>query len=442
MADGGGTAEPVVVRASGTQASKEVSNPWRKGWRSVFLFGVTVALVLLGFAFWRAAAVGREDASLEADTPQLLGVFSTYPNTIIHVTAEVFWSDAAGPGRLPYEEVYVSATAPRAPSSTFILITSSVQPGITSGPPGHIHFMPDPLFRSAVFHGDTGSFPVPESHEYVAALPLSYVTQYSRIEQSQYGSIVGRFELPQVTQESHGSFFAHLPDIGIDTGSFDPLPYLFGERSTSSQPEQLVEDPELKDLRNYPYTGYASSDPSEYQAPPGQRLQTAYWQPASLTTTEILEDAKPELDNAGVNSIVPDGSLQGDNYVWQGGGFLEPTMSLTNEDAAASHSTWIFFSGIAFGVAAGTLVAFIQEEENPLLSLVTRFLSALWLTVRAELPSQRVEADLRRRCQVREWEPGERLPAVAEMARYYGVAQNTIMKALRRMAHDGLVEIV
>jgi GntR family transcriptional regulator len=442
MAEGGRTAEPVVVRASGKQASKEISNQWRRGWRSVFLFGVTVALVLAGFAFWLASAVGRENASLEADTPQLLGVFSTYPNTIIHVTAEVFWHDAIGPGRLPYEAVYVSATAPRAPRSATILITSSVQPGITVGLPDHTHFIPNPLYESAVFYSDIEPFSILDSHEYVAAVPLSYITQTSRIEQSQYGSSVGFFELPQVTQESHGSFFAHLPDIGIDTGSFDPLPYLFGERSTSSQREQLVEDPELKDLRNYPYTGYASSASSEYQAPPGQRLQTAYWQPASLTTTEILEDAKPELENAGANSIVPDGSLQGDNYVWQGGGFLEPTMNLTNEDAAASHSTWSFFSGIAFGVAAGTLVAFIQEEDNPLLSLLTRFLGTLWLTVRAKLPSRRVEADLRRRCQAPEWAPGERLPTVTEMASHYGVAQNTIMKALRRMAHDGLVEIV
>jgi len=41
-----------------------------------------------------------------------------------------------------------------------------------------------------------------------------------------------------------------------------------------------------------------------------------------------------------------------------------------------------------------------------------------------------------------EWEPGERLPAVAGLAQHYGVARNTVIKALRRMADDGLVEIV
>jgi len=67
-------------------------------------------------------------------------------------------------------------------------------------------------------------------------------------------------------------------------------------------------------------------------------------------------------------------------------------------------------------------------------------------------PGQRVERepynllfgedDLRRRCAAGEWKPGERLPAVADLAEQYGVARNTVTKALRRLADDGLVEIV
>jgi GntR family transcriptional regulator len=59
-----------------------------------------------------------------------------------------------------------------------------------------------------------------------------------------------------------------------------------------------------------------------------------------------------------------------------------------------------------------------------------------------ELPSRRVEDDLRRRFSAGEWEAGERVPAVADLAQHYGVARNTVIKALRRLADDGLVEIV
>ena len=59
-----------------------------------------------------------------------------------------------------------------------------------------------------------------------------------------------------------------------------------------------------------------------------------------------------------------------------------------------------------------------------------------------ELPSRQVEADLRQRLQAGEWAPGERLPPVAGLAAHYQVARNTITKALRRLADDGLVEIV
>lgn len=59
-----------------------------------------------------------------------------------------------------------------------------------------------------------------------------------------------------------------------------------------------------------------------------------------------------------------------------------------------------------------------------------------------ELPSVRVEADLRRRAEAGEWASGDALPPVAELAAHYGVSTATVAKALRRMADDGLVEVV
>ena len=59
-----------------------------------------------------------------------------------------------------------------------------------------------------------------------------------------------------------------------------------------------------------------------------------------------------------------------------------------------------------------------------------------------ELPSARVEADLRQRLAADEWLPGEALPSVAVLAAHYGVARGTVAKALRRLADSGLVRIV
>ena len=59
-----------------------------------------------------------------------------------------------------------------------------------------------------------------------------------------------------------------------------------------------------------------------------------------------------------------------------------------------------------------------------------------------EMPSRRVEADLRRRMEADEWASGQALPSIASLAAQYGVSRATVAKALRRMADDGLVEVV
>ena len=57
-------------------------------------------------------------------------------------------------------------------------------------------------------------------------------------------------------------------------------------------------------------------------------------------------------------------------------------------------------------------------------------------------PSARVEADLRDRIEAGEWASGAALPAVAALAEHYGVSRASVSKVLRRLADDGLVEIV
>ena len=59
-----------------------------------------------------------------------------------------------------------------------------------------------------------------------------------------------------------------------------------------------------------------------------------------------------------------------------------------------------------------------------------------------ERPSERVEADLRRRVQAGEWASGETLPTVAALAGHYGVARGSVARALRVLEGEGLVRIV
>ena len=53
---------------------------------------------------------------------------------------------------------------------------------------------------------------------------------------------------------------------------------------------------------------------------------------------------------------------------------------------------------------------------------------------RSKLPRARIEAG--------EWASGEALPSIASLAGHYDVSRATVAKALRRMADDGLVEIL
>ena len=59
-----------------------------------------------------------------------------------------------------------------------------------------------------------------------------------------------------------------------------------------------------------------------------------------------------------------------------------------------------------------------------------------------ELPSARVEADLRHRLASGEWETDQALPSVASLAEHYHVSRATVSRALQALERDGLVRIV
>lgn len=56
-----------------------------------------------------------------------------------------------------------------------------------------------------------------------------------------------------------------------------------------------------------------------------------------------------------------------------------------------------------------------------------------------QLPHERVTADLRRRLEAGEWEPGEALPTVSELAGEYGVSRATVSKSIKVLTAEGLL---
>jgi len=57
-------------------------------------------------------------------------------------------------------------------------------------------------------------------------------------------------------------------------------------------------------------------------------------------------------------------------------------------------------------------------------------------------PGETVADSLRQRIAAGEWEPGQALPTVAELAGHYHVARATVTRALRVLEAEGLVRVV
>jgi GntR family transcriptional regulator len=59
-----------------------------------------------------------------------------------------------------------------------------------------------------------------------------------------------------------------------------------------------------------------------------------------------------------------------------------------------------------------------------------------------QLPTDRVEAELRARIEAGEWAPGEQLPSVAKLATEHKTSRATMNRAIRRLADAGLLTVV
>ena len=59
----------------------------------------------------------------------------------------------------------------------------------------------------------------------------------------------------------------------------------------------------------------------------------------------------------------------------------------------------------------------------------------------SQRPSVRVLADMRRRIDEGEWDHGQQMPTVRELAGQYGVSTRTVANAYKTLADEGLVVV-
>jgi DNA-binding GntR family transcriptional regulator len=57
----------------------------------------------------------------------------------------------------------------------------------------------------------------------------------------------------------------------------------------------------------------------------------------------------------------------------------------------------------------------------------------------AELPSERLAAEIRRKIESGEWASGDQIPSVTELVTTHGVSRATVVKAVRVLVDEGLL---
>jgi len=168
---------------------------------------------------------------------------------------------------------------------------------------------------------------------------------------------MGSFNLQYAEQYTKGSFFAHLPLV-YDADSQFRIPLLAELDPRTEKVIDLI-NPELKKAEGS--GGYTPAKPeaSDYQTPDGAP-GGFYWDPINFSTTEMLIGVEPLLVASRINNVLPVGGLQGDDYVWQGGGNIAPYITTIRQDAADSQNNDAFLSGITFGVGGAAAIALVQ----------------------------------------------------------------------------------
>jgi hypothetical protein len=351
------TANPAVADGDGAVASAASSSKSKTGeetgnetgketgkwpWLPTVFLVLTVAGVGAGFWFKQLAVPGQESAALLA-APQRVGVYANQQGVMVDLTAGITWQ-ASRPA-VAGETLYAAVAGPGVTPATTLLFTSTIAPTPGSQP-----------YRRTTFY--VGGDLQRTQPEWVLTISVAKLES----SRGQYGSAVGTFTLPEIVQLSGGSTFAHLPALAPNVSPFPSMAIEMAESSSSTGSIQdVVDAPVLRSL------GLAASSTANYiGAAPATSARELYYDPQNLMTTESIDGLRTDLENSVVNSDLPgNGTLEGDDYVWQGTGWLEGYLSATELSAGESQANWDFSSGLVFGLAAAAGIAFLQEPVLP-----------------------------------------------------------------------------
>jgi hypothetical protein len=177
------------------------------------------------------------------------------------------------------------------------------------------------------------------------------------------GATFAEFLLPDDTfpTPALAAVQARLPAIGIDEsgwGALGDAPLAYAQDGFHANPNG---PPSLFTSSNK----FVHDKPEEYTVPSGAKVQTLYWEPKTLVTTETIPDIADlvPLDTIQVNTPST-GTLQGRDFVWSGSFGLSAALLATNRSMADKRARNDFLSGVFLATSAAALIALIQEAPD------------------------------------------------------------------------------
>jgi hypothetical protein len=301
----------------------------RSRWR-VFAFAlVFIAAVIAGLSWHSHANAKSEAAVLAEDLPLEITAYVKNPKASISLELDIDSID---------EQLIATLYVKRSLNSDVLLTSTLPTHGATAGAAPFVKVPAD-------------------GHGAQQATYASFVTarEFSH-QDANYGYEAGRFLLaPASLKNRNGVIAALLPKIGDHTTYTQQVP---GVVSTGRTGADVFLYPNF----TLPAGDIYSQQPAAYGASNSKPIEELFWEPPTMSTSEVLNDIGPDLLNANIQVNLPsNGTAEGANFAWTGSFGLSPVLRTSDRDAEDRRSRNEFYSGIALATAAAALIALIQE---------------------------------------------------------------------------------